>query len=97
MEDGSERERVLLGVPLQVQSLFCQVVKKRRPETANYVERHLAANEARDRVREECREQCGEDDISLFLQSLAPVIRRLAPIKAVFCKNAFIRFLHETE
>uniref|UniRef100_A0A671S1Y3 Uncharacterized protein n=1 Tax=Sinocyclocheilus anshuiensis TaxID=1608454 RepID=A0A671S1Y3_9TELE len=55
--------------------------KRKQPETPDFMERYLAAKEARENEREEHRELHREDNVSLFLQSLAPVIRRLPPSK----------------
>uniref|UniRef100_A0A673FZS5 MADF domain-containing protein n=1 Tax=Sinocyclocheilus rhinocerous TaxID=307959 RepID=A0A673FZS5_9TELE len=51
--------------------------KRKQPDTQDFMERYLAAKEARE--REERRELRREDNVSLFLQNLAPTIRRLPP------------------
>lgn len=98
--DGSESEKSLsISVESAVSSEPVQAnsKKRKRSVTPDFVEKYLAAKEVRDREREERRKQRMEDDISLFLMSLAPVIRRLPPSKQSSVKMRFHQVLHEVE
>ncbi|KAK2894900.1 hypothetical protein Q8A67_012129 [Cirrhinus molitorella] len=93
VEDGSETSFCTSGGSTPSEPVKSTSKKRKRPDTPDFVERYLAARETRDREREERR----DDDIGLFLQSLAPVIRRLPLAKQSSIKMRFHQILHEAE
>uniref|UniRef100_A0A8C1LKU7 Transcription factor Adf-1 n=2 Tax=Cyprinus carpio TaxID=7962 RepID=A0A8C1LKU7_CYPCA len=68
------------------------IVKRRRSETLELLERYLASKDAKDREKDE-----QQDDIDLFLRSLAPALRRLPASKQSLVKLQIQKILHDAE
>lgn len=97
VEDGSDSEQAIYSSGGFTTSSEQTPKRRKKTENPDLMERYLAAKELRDREREEGRELRRDDDISLFLQSLAPVMRRLPPSKQSSVKMCFHQVLHEAE
>ncbi len=65
-----------------------EIVKRRRSETLELLERYLATKDAKD-------EQ--QDEVDLFLRSLAPALRRLPASKQSLVKLQIQKILHDAE
>ncbi|XP_043110093.1 uncharacterized protein si:ch211-207i20.3 isoform X1 [Puntigrus tetrazona] len=68
------------------------IVKRRRSETLELLERYLASKDARDREKDE-----QQDEVDLFLRSLAPALRRLPASKQSLVKLQIQKILHDAE
>ncbi|KAF4106812.1 uncharacterized protein si:ch211-207i20.3 [Onychostoma macrolepis] len=69
-----------------------EIVKRRRSETLELLERYLATKDARDREKDE-----QQDEVDLFLRSLAPALRRLPASKQSLVKLQIQKILHDAE
>ncbi|XP_051969046.1 uncharacterized protein si:ch211-207i20.3 isoform X1 [Xyrauchen texanus] len=69
-------------------------VKRKRSETLELLERYLAAKDVRDKDREKEHHQ---DEVDLFLRSLAPALRRLPASKQSLVKLQIQKLLHDAE
>uniref|UniRef100_A0A672KD94 MADF domain-containing protein n=1 Tax=Sinocyclocheilus grahami TaxID=75366 RepID=A0A672KD94_SINGR len=67
-------------------------VKRRRSETLELLERFLASKDVRDREKDE-----QQDEVDLFLRSLAPALRRLPASKQSLVKLQIQKILHDAE
>uniref|UniRef100_A0A673MAI5 Uncharacterized LOC107751716 n=1 Tax=Sinocyclocheilus rhinocerous TaxID=307959 RepID=A0A673MAI5_9TELE len=68
------------------------IVKRRRSETLELLERYLASKDVRDREKDE-----QQDEVDLFLRSLAPALRRLPASKQSLVKLQIQKILHDAE
>ncbi|CAM4707750.1 hypothetical protein PO909_013105 [Leuciscus waleckii] len=69
------------------------IVKRRRSETLELLERYLASKDSRDREKDEQQ----QDEVDLFLRSLAPALRRLPASKQSLVKLQIQKILHDAE
>ncbi len=69
-----------------------EIVKRRRSETLELLERYLATKDAKDREKDE-----QQDEVDLFLRSLAPALRRLPASKQSLVKLQIQKILHDAE
>ncbi|KAK2876770.1 hypothetical protein Q8A67_020866 [Cirrhinus molitorella] len=68
------------------------IVKRRRSETLELLERYLASKDAKDKEKDE-----QQDEVDLFLRSLAPALRRLPASKQSLVKLQIQKILHDAE
>ncbi|XP_059387902.1 uncharacterized protein LOC132122055 [Carassius carassius] len=68
------------------------IVKRRRSETLELLERYLASKDVRDKEKDE-----QQDEIDLFLRSLAPALRRLPASRQSLVKLQIQKILHDAE
>ncbi|XP_067286419.1 uncharacterized protein si:ch211-207i20.3 [Pseudorasbora parva] len=68
------------------------IVKRRRSETLELLERYLASKDSRDKEKDE-----QQDEVDLFLRSLAPALRRLPASKQSLVKLQIQKILHDAE
>ncbi|XP_016336610.1 uncharacterized protein LOC107684767 [Sinocyclocheilus anshuiensis] len=68
------------------------IVKRRRSETLELLERYLESKDVRDREKDE-----QQDEVDLFLRSLAPALRRLPASKQSLVKLQIQKILHDAE
>ncbi|KAG1960419.1 uncharacterized protein si:ch211-207i20.3 [Pimephales promelas] len=69
------------------------IVKRRRSETLELLERYLASKDSRDQEKDEQQ----QDEVDLFLRSLAPALRRLPASKQSLVKLQIQKILHDAE
>ncbi|XP_052466799.1 uncharacterized protein si:ch211-207i20.3 isoform X1 [Carassius gibelio] len=68
------------------------ITKRRRSETLELLEGYLASKDAKDREKDE-----QQDEVDLFLRSLAPALRRLPASKQSLVKLQIQKILHDAE
>ncbi|XP_059386584.1 uncharacterized protein si:ch211-207i20.3 [Carassius carassius] len=68
------------------------ITKRRRSETLELLEGYLASKDAKDREKDE-----QQDEVNLFLRSLAPALRRLPASKQSLVKLQIQKILHDAE
>ncbi|XP_073683798.1 uncharacterized protein [Garra rufa] len=68
------------------------IVKRRRSETLELLERYLASKDSKDKEKDE-----QQDEVDLFLRSLAPALRRLPASKQSLVKLQIQKILHDAE
>ncbi|XP_031148947.1 uncharacterized protein LOC116045437 [Sander lucioperca] len=89
--DGEEE----CGAATPRHSLSPRPARARRKSVDALLEEFLRRTEAREAQRE--REPDQRDDVTLFLLSLAPAMRRLPPQKQSWVRTKMQHFLHEAE
>ncbi|TRY87135.1 hypothetical protein DNTS_007682 [Danionella cerebrum] len=72
------------------ESVQSSTAKRRRSETLEMLERYLASKDARDKDEQ-------QDEVDLFLRSLAPALRRLPASKQSLVKLQIQRIVHDAE
>nr|XP_020481329.1 uncharacterized protein LOC109975178 [Labrus bergylta] len=88
--DGEEEEFHTAASPRPT-----RVWRRRRSTEESLLEEHLRRTEAREAQRERDAEK--RDDVTLFLLSLAPAMRRLTAEKQSWLRTKIQQFVHEAE
>uniref|UniRef100_A0A8C2IGF7 Si:ch211-207i20.3 n=1 Tax=Cyprinus carpio TaxID=7962 RepID=A0A8C2IGF7_CYPCA len=92
-DSGAEPASTSMGTSMTSPgAIRSDIVKRRRSETLELLERYLASKDARDREKDE-----QQDEVDLFLRSLAPALRRLPASKQSLVKLQIQKILHDAE
>lgn len=92
-DSGAEPASTSMGTSMTSPgAIRSDIVKRRRSETLELLERYLASKDARDREKDE-----QQDEVDLFLRSLAPALRRLPASKQSLVKFQIQKILHDAE
>ncbi|XP_016100243.1 uncharacterized protein [Sinocyclocheilus grahami] len=91
-DEDSGAEPASTSTGTSVTSPGADIVKRRRSETLELLERYLASKDAKDREKDE-----QQDEVDLFLRSLAPALRRLPASKQSLVKLQIQKILHDAE
>ncbi|XP_077062098.1 uncharacterized protein LOC143714693 [Siphateles boraxobius] len=93
-DSGAEPASTSTGTPVTSPgAIRSGIVKRRRSETLELLERYLASKDSRDREKDEQQ----QDEVDLFLRSLAPALRRLPASKQSLVKLQIQKILHDAE
>nr|XP_021335940.1 uncharacterized protein si:ch211-207i20.3 isoform X1 [Danio rerio] len=93
-DSGAEPASTSTGTSVtSPEAMRSSIVKRRRSETLELLEKYLATKDAKDREKDEQQ----QDEVDLFLRSLAPALRRLPASKQSLVKLQIQKILHDAE